>query len=297
MKREVDTRDIIKVVTKNDFIVAKGLEQLSLNARKLLYLAIAQCRKDDTEFYQYSVSPSELADLWGTKRSNVYKQADRITDELMRLFISISNDSKKCFVKKHVFENCAYDEERVLTFELHKDMTDMMLKITGDFTQPPMVEVMKIRSKYSIEIWHLMQREMRSVLPGISSPIEFELTIEELRKVTGTEDKLGLTANFKKKVLDQAIKEIRENLLANISYMDIKRGRKVVAFRFTAENCFGVLKTENMSLRDKKRARAGFLTNKRNSGEITFDEMRELDRLRRELYQLEIYDFKEFLPD
>lgn len=290
MKREIDTRDSIKVVTKNDLIVADGMAQLSLNARKLLYLAIAQCRREDTEFYEYAISPGDLADMWGVSRQRVYQKADEITDELMRLFIRISKKPGKHFRKKHVFESCEYDDENMVTFELHKDMADMLLKITGDFTQPPAAEFMKMRSKYSMAIWHIMQREMHSSLPGVSAPMEFELSLDELRRATGTEDKFKLNAHFKEYVLNQAIKEIRENLLADITYIDIKKGKKITGFRFTAQNCFGTMKPEELSLRERKIVRKAQLINKKSNGSITLEEQQELVKLAEELYQMDIYD-------
>ena len=48
--KKIDTRDSIKTVTSNDFITAKGLEKLSLKARKMLYIAISQCKKNDKAF-------------------------------------------------------------------------------------------------------------------------------------------------------------------------------------------------------------------------------------------------------
>ncbi len=290
MKREIDTREIIKVVTKNDLIVADGLEQLSLNARKLLYLAIAQCRRGDTEFYEYSISPADLADMWGISRQRVYQKADIITDELMRMFLKISK-KRGHFKKKHVFESCEYDDENMVTFELHRDMADMLLRITGDFTQPPAVEFMKMRSKYSMAIWHIMQREMHSTLPGISAPIEFELSLDELRKATGTESKLSQIIQFKKRVLDQAIKEIRKNLLADISYIDIKKGKKIVGFRFTAQNCLGVIDPTKIPLKERMMARKAELTRKLAEGTITLEERGEFQWLRNELAQPDIFDY------
>ena len=50
-KRELNTKENIKTVTSNQFITACGLEGISLKARKLLYIAISQSKKTDTEFY------------------------------------------------------------------------------------------------------------------------------------------------------------------------------------------------------------------------------------------------------
>ena len=72
MERELDTRDSVRVVTANNFLKASNLENISLKARKLLYLAIAQCRQDDKEFYTYKVTATEFADLMGIQVSHVY---------------------------------------------------------------------------------------------------------------------------------------------------------------------------------------------------------------------------------
>ena len=54
-QREIDKRDSLRVVTSNSFITAKGLEKLSLKARKLLYVVTAQCKMNDEQFYEYSI--------------------------------------------------------------------------------------------------------------------------------------------------------------------------------------------------------------------------------------------------
>ena len=289
-KRELDRREIIKVVTKNDFIVAEGLAKLSLNARKLLYLAIAQCRKNDVEFYEYSTTPSDLAEMWGISRQRVYQKADEITDELMMMFIKIKPKGKK-FKKYQLFEYCEYDDDSMVTFKISADMARLFLKINGDFTQPPLSQFMKMRSKYSMAIWHLMQREMGSRLPGVTAPIEFDLTLEELRKVTDTQDKFKLTGHFKERVLNQAIKEIKENLLADITYTDLKRGKKITGFRFTASNVFGNLNAEELTLRERQIVRKAELIRKKSDGTITAEELIELQKLKEILYQMRIEDY------
>jgi plasmid replication initiation protein len=89
-------------------------------------------------------------------------------------------------------------------------------------------------------IWHLMQREMHSRKPGITDTIEFELTLEELRQVTGTKDKLKQISEFKKRVLDKAIREIKENCGIIIKYTNLKIGRTVIGFHFSAVNSFHI---------------------------------------------------------
>ena len=83
-----------------------------------------------------------------------------------------------------------------------------------------------------------MQRQMKSKLVGITDTIEFDLTLEELRQITGTEKTFERLSDFKRYVLDKAIREIKDNCGVIITYTNIKRSRTVVGFHFSAVNPF-----------------------------------------------------------
>ena len=288
--KKIDKRESLRVVTSNEFISAKALCGLSLNARKLLYIAISQCQKDDTEFYEYATTPQELAEIWGIDRSNVYRAADAITDELMKLFLRWGSDTEKRFKKRHVFETCDYDDTSKVVFKLHPDMTDLLLGLKRDFSKPLVWDFMKMRSPYSMAIWHLMQREMKSFKPMTTKPISFDLTLEELRMATGTESKLKGLSEFKRFVLDKALKEIREKCFVSITYENIKQGKVVTGFWFTAESVFGTFDTDNMPYRMQKHLRKAQLINKKFEGNITELEEQELKGLEADLSQITLED-------
>lgn len=235
-KRKIDTRESLKVVTTNNFITAMGLENISLKARKLLYVAISQCKQNDTEFYEYMISAKEFAKMMNISASHVYEEADKMTDELMRGFIRVATkteNKKKGFKKYNLFSVCEY-QDSVLKFKLNKDMTDFLLKVKGDFTQPLLDDFLRMNSRYSIEIWHLMQREMHSKKAFGANVIEFDLSLSEIRQATGTCDKFERLSDIKRYVLDKAIREIRDNCGEVITYEDNKSGRTVTSFHFRA---------------------------------------------------------------
>lgn len=235
--REIDKRDIVRVVTANNFLKATGLEDISLKARKLLYLAIAQCKKEDTQFYEYSISAIDFANLMDIVPQAVYQEADALTDELMHGFIKYIPEGKKGFAKFSLFDKCMYMDGK-LTFRMSKDMTPILINLKKDFTQPLLSDFMHMRSNFSIVIWHLMQREMKSRKTGVTDIVEFELTLEELRSATGTTDKFERLSQFKAKVLNKAIEEIQSNCGVLITYTNIKQGRTVIGFHFTAKSLY-----------------------------------------------------------
>ena len=291
--RKIDKRESLRVVSDNRIIEAKDLSTLSLNARKLFYVAISQCRKDDKEFYTYETTPAELAEMWGIDRSNVYREADKITDELMKIIINIDPVKGKRFKKRHLFELCDYDDDSVLKFKLHKDMTNLLLGLKRDFSKPLVWDFMKMRSPYSMALWHLFQKEMHSFKPMMSAPIEFDLSLEELRRVTGCEKKLKQIGEFKKRVLDKALIEIKRNCYVDITYENIKTGRTVTGFRFMAQNIFGSFKIEDLEPRMQKKIRKAQLVRKKADGTLTPDEFDELEMLKCELDQLSFSDYDE----
>lgn len=239
-KREIDTRESVRTVTSNQFITACGLENISLKARKLLYVAIGQCRVTDTEFYEYSLSVRDFAALMDVDPSNVYREGESIADELSKGFIKIKPESSTVKFKNYpLFAECYMDNANIV-FALNKRMTDYFLMIKGSFTQPLLADFLKMKSPYSMAIWHLMQREMNSQKPGLTQTIAFQLSLQEIREVTGTQKKFERLSDIKRYVLDKAIREIEENCGVVITYTNIKRGRTVTGFQFEAVSEFHV---------------------------------------------------------
>lgn len=254
-KKKTDTRKSIRTVTSNDFITAPGIQEMSLKARKLLYVAISQCHKNDQEFYEYQISARDFAKLMDVEPQAVYKEADAITDELMRSFIGVKIQGKKIPRKYTIFAMCDY-ENGMIIFQINKMMTDFLLNLKKDFTQPLLSDFLKMNSNYSIEIWHLIQREMKSKKPNTTEKIPFDLSLEELRAVTGTQNKLKQIGQFKDRCFDKALREIYDNCGVNITYENIKEGRKITGFRCTAVSVVHV-DAEKIPEHLKERARQG----------------------------------------
>lgn len=236
--KSIDKRASVKVGTDNNFITAKGLEKLSLKARKLLYIAISQVRKCDNEFYEFSITPIEFAELMNINVSNVYCESESIAQELRSLGISCQIDDRT-IREYNVFSYVQYSDVSDIIFKLNYDMTDFFLNLRKNFSQPLLIDFLQMKSPYSMAIWHLMQREMKSKKPG-TRRIEFYLSLEELRQVTGTTAKLKQLVHFKERVLNKALREIKEVCSVKITYSNRKRGRKVIGFDFIAQNMYSI---------------------------------------------------------
>ena len=215
--REVDTRDCIRVVTSNDFLKIEGLCKLKLNSLKLLYLVIAQVQMNDEKFYTCKISTPELAKLWGVSRQRVHKCYDEIIKELhdfsatLRKF-NASGDSREYLV--HIISMIIKDLDKKknltsLEIEIDHNANDLFLKLENNFSQPLLCDFNKMKSVNSILIWHLIQIKTKSKKP-VNKKIELELSDIELRKITGKLEKYSNNYEFKRRVLDKAIKDIEK---------------------------------------------------------------------------------------
>lgn len=285
--KKIDTRESLKAVTSNSFITAKGLEKLSLKARKMLYIAISQCRRNDKDFFSYEITVKEFAELMGIATESVYAEADKITDELMSGVLRVIPEGKKYFKKYSLFSMCEYEHDGVLRFKINQDMTAFLLELKGDFSQPLLEDFLKMKSPYSMAIWHLMQREMHSHKPNITNTIEFDLSLEELREVTGTQDKLKQLGQFKERCFDKALREIDENCGVKITYENIKKGRTVVGFRCFAVSVYHIDESK-IPQKVKDRASLGILRIHSKQRELTPEEREEYDLLVKNSEQMEL---------
>lgn len=195
----------------------------------------------------------------------------------MRSVLRIAEQNSKYFIKYPLFSKCEY-RNGLLTIKLNPDMTDFLLQLKGDFSKPLLNDFMKMKSNYSMAIWHLMQREMRSHKPLITEVIEFDLSLEELREVTGTQNKLKQLGQFKEKCFDKALREIFDNCGVKITYDNIKRGRTVIGFRCKAVSIL-YINEEQIPQRTKDKVLLFKLKQTAQTRTLTKKEQAEYNRL------------------
>lgn len=249
--READTRDCIKVVTSNNFLKIEGLHKLSLKAIKLLYIVISQSEMEDEDFYQITIKPTELQKLWGIKKQSVYRDLKKVSKELVKLFVSVENDDEEEFEHIPLFAKSTYkkdpiSKEKHYIGKINNESNFLFLKLHENYSQPLLIDFNQMKTVNSILLWHLIQikAKNKSRKPVGYKKINSIVTVEEIRSLTGTIHKYPLIKDLKKRVIEQAIKDIEKNCGVKIIYSSIKKGRKIVAFDFEMTNKYAIPKNQ-----------------------------------------------------
>lgn len=201
MSNELKLNKDYCVVTANDLI--KGKQKMTLQESKLLYIAISQVVKEDKDFKTYTTTIPALAEFLEISPDNLYRDIDKITDNLLQRFVKIKIGKNKW--KKFQWVNRADYDNGVLTLKLSDDIKPYLLELEKHYSQFLLGTMIMFRSYYASRIYQLLICEMRN-----REKCELTLTIEELRDFFQTGKKYPLAKDLIKRTVLLAKEEIND---------------------------------------------------------------------------------------
>ena len=100
-----------------------------------------------------------------------------------------------------------YDGKGNITLRLSDEIKPYVLELDKWFTQYKLKNILEFNSYYAIRLYEIIKCE-DGATGNMQSELEFE--IEELRQYFDCENKYKLFADFKRKVIEVAVREINE---------------------------------------------------------------------------------------
>lgn len=224
------------VCMSNDLVKSKST--LTLNETKLLRLAVMQVVKEDKDFKTYRVKLVDLAKTLEIDASNLYKEVQEMCLHLLKEVVLIGDGNPKHKWKAFQWcSDCEYEDgSGVLTIRLHDKLKPYLIDLNQCYLQYGIDNVLYMKSVYAIRIYELIKMGLRTQKPLPENGIIVPLYSEIIRKATDTEDKYPLMGDFKRRVVDAAVKEISQKAQFKVSYEPIKQGRKIIGFNFKCES-------------------------------------------------------------
>ena len=211
-----------------------GKQALKLNSAKLIRAAIMQVVRDDEELKPYIITISELAELLNIPKSNIYRDIDDITDDILNnpVYIREEVGKKVRWIKIPWVTRCEYNSDIGVAIKLNDELKPFLINLKDHYTQYTLDSILVMKSVYAIRIYELLQSEiMTRILPRAGTDIE--LSVETLKECCGCESKAYNTfSNFRNRVIDIAVKEINEKTLYTLSYDYVKKGKSVIGLIF-----------------------------------------------------------------
>lgn len=215
-----------------------GKQALKLNSAKLIRAAIMQIAKEDKELKPYIITISELAKLLNVPKSNIYRDIDSITDDILNNLVYVreetcnSGNKKVRWIKMPWVTRCEYHSDVGIALKLNDELRPLLLNLQDHYTQYALDEILVMKSVYAIRLYELLQSKIMSrVLPKAGTNIE--LSIETIKECCGCEGKsYNIFSNLRNRVIDIGVKEINKKTLFTVSYDYVKKGKTVIGLIF-----------------------------------------------------------------
>lgn len=224
--------DTKKFVCQANTLVG-GRQALSLNSAKLIRAAIMQIQYDDKELFPYIITIPELADLLKISRSNIYRDIEKITDDIIKnpVFIRENSSEKTRWVKIPWVTRCEYHSDVGVALKLNDELKPFLLNLKERYTQYELENVLSMESVYAIRLFEMIQEKILYKTIPIDG-LDIELSVDMIREGCDCQDKYKTFANFKARVIDTAVSEIERVTSYTITYSYRKKGRAVVGIIF-----------------------------------------------------------------
>lgn len=223
-KLELQAKEQQVVAKRNELIRAR--HSFSTYEQRIFAAMVAGIDRNSTSFSVQEIPIRQICSE--SNESDLYRRVDEITDRLVNQTVvarEIDKDGKREFKKINVLSMCKYKEgEGVIKARFTRDLEPYLLDLQERFTLYLLAVFLRLRSKYSTQIYELLK--MRKDLQ------RYEITVEEFRRKLGLEGKYAKFSDLRRRVIDQARTELKEKADIWFTYKVNRKGRSPESITF-----------------------------------------------------------------
>lgn len=214
-----------RLVVKDNALIDASFN-LSLVEQRLMLIAIVEAREiqDLTPDTPIEIKASSYREQYNTDSSEAYKQLAEATKQLFNRQFSYVDKYKgedAITVSRWLNEATYINNKGTVVIYLNRNVISMISRLEANFTKYLLDQVSDFKSQYSIRLYELLIK-----YKDIGNSKKY--TIEEIRSLLGIGvNEYKVLADFKKRVLDLAVKEINDRTDTTIKYEQFKEGRTI----------------------------------------------------------------------
>ena len=215
------------LVASNKFI--RGRHKLSKEEQNFIYLIISQINKDDTKFTEYQIHISKLENLEQSQ-----KKYGRYIDFAIKLQSKvIVIEDERQILTLNWFSSLRYTKGTgVITAKISDDLKPYLLELKKEFVKAELPTLLSFISKYASRLFLLLKSDFdrqKKHKPFFS--VKYQINYLHTNFAM-PKSYLERYSKFKDIFLNKSINEINEKTELNVSYKEIKTGRKITEIEF-----------------------------------------------------------------
>ena len=216
-----------KLVTQ-DYELIHSVQRLDVRPKQLLLTAISHVNPEvplqqQPKPFSVDITAQQWTETWG-ERLNPYRDLKEAAEQLNGKRFWLQNTKAKKSWRNWITGAEYHEREGRITIQLHHDLMPYLCGAMTVFSTLRILHIKGLRSFASIRLYELTNQFRKSGVRQIS--------LEELRSLLATKDAHPRFADFRRKVLDKAVKEINSKTDLQIDWEPIKKGRAVAGIKF-----------------------------------------------------------------
>lgn len=240
------------VVSTNKYLNA--YHDLTKNEMRVIEMAVVDARETDTGLSTDKPLKLYIKDF-ATRFDITWESAYEAILEASKSFMKgksyayphprYPDDPRKNITSHYVQDFAPIIDEGYFELTFTRSVVDEVSRIDGKnmpYTEYFLTQTAKMDSVYSIRLFQMLSAWRKTLADsGKPTPI-YEL--RNFRYQLGIADEeYDAMSDFKKRVLEKATTEINKLTDMSVDYVQVKKGRKIIGFKF-------ILKNKNMKLKD-----------------------------------------------
>lgn len=243
----IDPRE--QYVVKSNRLIQQARFSLSLVQQKIILYLISKIEPTDKEFRELEFDIIEFCKVCGIDHDNGKNYKD-LKDAIKGIrdqsaWIQFDDYESLCsWIEKAKI----YKGKGTIKVRLDDDLMPYLLQLKSNYTQYQLIFTLHFSSKYSIRLYEWLCSMQYDEMKEHTFAVSLEKIRERLDATTYKEYK-----NLKARVLLPAIKDINSYSDKNVSFEEIKKGRKgvqAVKFTVSTKDTLERIKIEDMIDRD-----------------------------------------------
>lgn len=217
---------------------------LSVSEQKLIIYLISKLCAEDKDFKKITFSIAEYCQILGVQKNG--REYERIKNSIKQL------RDKSYWIKDGNTEILFawLDTAKITKYEsvelvLSEALRPYLLELRKNFTAYELINVLCLRSKYSIRLYELFKSYLWMGY--------WEVTVNDFRELMFIKDKYQLFKELKRNVIDPSINEINKYTDLTIEYETVKSGRYIEQLKFKIKEKRGVQMVLDLSFLQEER--------------------------------------------
>lgn len=223
------------LVVKSNSLVESSYS-LSVTEFRLLQMVFAEITKFDDSYgflpnHEFRIHAKDYATVFGLDINGAYEVLQDATQRLFHRYFTYervyAKPDKIELVHSRWVNKAAYSKMNGhIAMQLTPDVIDMVGKLKNCFTQYKIKQISNLTSMYALRLYELIMQWSSTKKTPIFEIFDFRA------KLGVAESEYTRMYDFKKYVLDLAVKQINENTDILVKYEQHKNGRTIHGFSF-----------------------------------------------------------------